>query len=337
VQIRIAEHPVGLRSGVSHDHRLIALDISEECIRPGPIEVDVTERVIPEPVPCGDPVLQDDTVLGRVSDLSPVHEADGIADAVAPQDLNELVSHRQARDTRRQRSMRREIVDRNREVGSGHRGGEEQRQDDDQRRHEPPPRQHGAQHTEPLSSLCHERPQILARLPYADKPDERVQQERCVHEGKESVEPVPRLQFHERSERPPAKQPGLRQDVARGRRGAADDFRRTTERRAPASTRLLHRAQDAAEIHRDQQQVQRIRAKHVAPPVADAPEIDRIEQVVGYRGDREPHRGEAFIERDAEEKEKRDIRHGEGGQVMQAQQHLGHTGPSAPRGPQETP
>ena len=97
---------------------------------------------------------------------------------------------------------------------------------------------------------------------------------------------MPGLQFHERPERPPAKQPGLGQDVARGRRGTADDFRRTTERRAPASARLQHRAQDAAEVHRDQQQVQRIHAKHITPAIADAPEIDRVEQVVGRRRDR---------------------------------------------------
>src|SRR5437870_11981888 len=95
------------------------------------MEVDVAERVITESETCGDPVLQDGAVFGRVGDLSSVHEADGVADAVASQDLDNLVGHRQARDTWRQRPVRGEIVDRNREAGSGHRGGEEQRQDDD--------------------------------------------------------------------------------------------------------------------------------------------------------------------------------------------------------------
>jgi hypothetical protein len=94
VQIRIAEHPVGLGSAVPRDHRLIALDISEKSIRPGPIEVDVAERVITQPVARGDPVLQDDAEFGRVCDLSSIHEADGIADAVASQDLDDLVGHR---------------------------------------------------------------------------------------------------------------------------------------------------------------------------------------------------------------------------------------------------
>src|SRR5207253_4585666 len=110
VQIRIAEQPVGLRSAVPPDHRLIALDISEESIRPDPMEVDVAERVITESETCGDPVLQDGAVFGRVGDLSSVHEADGVADAVASQGLDNLVGHRQARDTWRQRPVRGEIV-----------------------------------------------------------------------------------------------------------------------------------------------------------------------------------------------------------------------------------
>ena len=78
---------VGLRTAVPRDHRLIAL-ASAKSIPPGPIEVDVAERVITEPVACRDPVLRM-MPIRAFCDLSSIYEADGIADAVASQDLDD--------------------------------------------------------------------------------------------------------------------------------------------------------------------------------------------------------------------------------------------------------
>src|SRR5262249_57495542 len=91
----------------------------EEGLRCDWVEVDMPERVIAEPVTGGNPVLQDKAELGRVGDRPSVHEADGAAHAVAPQDLDDLIGDGQARGPRWHRPVCGEIVDRNGDFRSG--------------------------------------------------------------------------------------------------------------------------------------------------------------------------------------------------------------------------